>query len=115
MVSQTEDNNGSVVVGEGNNGGGFLANCWATEKLSCTVAGFAAGKLAKIARDDPRRVVHSLKVGLALTLVSAFYYVTPLFDRLGDNTIWAVITVVFVMEFTVGTDRRTRSVHSRTH
>ena len=41
-------------------------------------------------------------VGLALTLVSVFYYVTPLFNGWGDSTIWAVITVVFVMEFTVG-------------
>ena len=68
-----------------------------------TAVGFV-GKLAKIARDDPRRVAHSLKVGLALTLVSVLYYVTPLFNGWGDSVIWAVITVVVVMEFTVGMD-----------
>ncbi|KAL6840907.1 hypothetical protein ACP4OV_029167 [Aristida adscensionis] len=62
-----------------------------------------AGRVAGIGRDDPRRVVHSLKVGLALTLVSVLYYVTPLFNGFGrSSTMWAVLTVVIVMEFTVG-------------
>jgi len=98
-----ERNNGGVA--EGGNGG-FLASCRellrpALDKVRRALVAFGA-KLAKTARDDPRRVAHSLKVGLALTLVSVFYYVTPLFNGWGDSTIWAVITVVFVMEFTVG-------------
>lgn len=60
-------------------------------------------KTAKsIGEDDPRRVIHSFKVGLALTLVSVFYYATPLFDSFGVSTMWAVLTVVVVMEYTVG-------------
>ncbi|KAM0940422.1 putative aluminum-activated malate transporter [Dioscorea sansibarensis] len=59
-------------------------------------------KLKKIAEDDPRRVFHSFKVGLALTFVSIFYYVTPLFNGFGSSCMWAVLTVVVVMEFTVG-------------
>lgn len=66
------------------------------------VGRFADEKVARIARDDPRRVAHSFKVGLALTLVSVLYYVTPLFNGFGDSTMWAVLTVVIVMEFTVG-------------
>ncbi|CAN6275641.1 unnamed protein product [Urochloa humidicola] len=102
MESQAEGNNGDVREGNAS----FFADCreWlclAVDSLTCTVVGFA-GKLAKIARDDPMRVVHSLKVGLALTLVSIIYYVTPLFNSWGDSTVWAVITVVVVMEFTVG-------------
>ncbi|KAI0496033.1 hypothetical protein KFK09_022340 [Dendrobium nobile] len=61
-----------------------------------------AQKIRKIGKDDPRRVLHSLKVGLALTLVSIFYYVNPLFYGLGASTMWAVFTVVVVMEYTVG-------------
>ncbi|PKU83247.1 Aluminum-activated malate transporter 1 [Dendrobium catenatum] len=61
-----------------------------------------AQKIRKIGKDDPRRVLHSLKVGLALTLVSIFYYVNPLFHGLGTSTMWAVFTVVVVMEYTVG-------------
>ncbi|OAY84671.1 Aluminum-activated malate transporter 1 [Ananas comosus] len=59
-------------------------------------------KVKKIVKDDPRRVAHCFKVGLALTIVSIFYYVTPLYEGLGVSTMWAVLTVVVVMEYTVG-------------
>ncbi|KAB1219356.1 Aluminum-activated malate transporter 10 [Morella rubra] len=62
----------------------FLANAW-----SLAVA-------------DPRKVIHGCKVGLALTLVSLLYYIWPLFDGLGGNTVWAVLTVIVVFESTVG-------------
>lgn len=60
-------------------------------------------KVKKTVKDDPRRLAHSFKVGLALTIVSIFYYVTPLYKGLGVSTMWAVLTVVVVMEYTVGT------------
>lgn len=56
----------------------------------------------KVGKEDPRRVVHSLKVGLSLTLVSLLYLMEPLFKGIGKNAMWAVMTVVVVMEFTVG-------------
>ncbi|XP_022153275.1 aluminum-activated malate transporter 2-like [Momordica charantia] len=56
----------------------------------------------RLARDDPRRVVHSLKVGLAITLVSLFYYFRPLYDGFGASTMWALISVIVVFEFSVG-------------
>ncbi|GLT81232.1 hypothetical protein SLA2020_526270 [Shorea laevis] len=59
-------------------------------------------RIWKVGRDDPRRVIHSVKVGLALTLVSLLYLVEPLFKVVGDNAIWAVMTVVVVLEFTAG-------------
>lgn len=55
-------------------------------------------KIWEVGREDPRRVVHSLKVGLALTLVSLLY----LMESMGQYTIWAVMTVVVVLEFTAG-------------
>lgn len=58
--------------------------------------------IKKIGEDDPRRVIHSLKVGIALTLVSLFYYSRPLYDGFGVAGMWAVLTVVVVFEFTVG-------------
>ncbi|MBA0767533.1 hypothetical protein Gotri_016406 [Gossypium trilobum] len=58
--------------------------------------------LIKLGQDDPRRVVHSLKAGLALTLVSLFYYYQPLYKSFGVSAMWAVITVVVVFEFSVG-------------
>ncbi|XP_040989573.1 aluminum-activated malate transporter 12-like [Juglans microcarpa x Juglans regia] len=59
-------------------------------------------KMWKLGRDDPRRVIHSLKVGISLTLVSLLYLMEPLFLGIGHNAIWAVMTVVLVLEFTVG-------------
>ncbi|XP_078179628.1 aluminum-activated malate transporter 12-like [Carex rostrata] len=55
-----------------------------------------------VGREDPRRVVHAIKVGLALTLVSFLYIFEPLFDGFGQNAMWAVMTVVVVLEFTAG-------------
>ncbi|OIW08465.1 hypothetical protein TanjilG_03141 [Lupinus angustifolius] len=55
----------------------------------------------KIAQDDPRKVIHSLKVGLAISLVSLFYYYQPLYENFGLSAMWAVMTVVVVFEYTV--------------
>ncbi|KAL1821209.1 hypothetical protein ACET3Z_016078 [Daucus carota] len=67
-----------------------------------TNIGVFVERIMKLARDDPRRVVHSFKVALALTFVSLIYYVRPLYDGFGVAGIWAVLTVVVIFEFTVG-------------
>jgi hypothetical protein len=77
----------------------WLVSCVAV--LGAKVSGFAK-KVWKIGADDPRRAVHSLKVGLALTLVSVFYYTRPLYDGVGGAAMWAIMTVVVVFEYTVG-------------
>ncbi|KAK6138170.1 hypothetical protein DH2020_028106 [Rehmannia glutinosa] len=59
-------------------------------------------QIKKTATDDPRRLIHSIKVGLALTLVSLFYYFQPLYSSFGVSAMWAVMTVVVVFEFSVG-------------
>ncbi|KAL1324916.1 hypothetical protein HN51_035025 [Arachis hypogaea] len=56
----------------------------------------------EIAQDDPRKVIHSLKVGLSISLVSLFYFYQPLYENFGLSAMWAVMTVVVVFEFTVG-------------
>ncbi|KAK9280301.1 hypothetical protein L1049_013989 [Liquidambar formosana] len=61
-----------------------------------------ARKTKTVGQEDPRRIIHSLKVGLAITLVSLFYYFEPLYDGFGVSAMWAVLTVVVVFEFTVG-------------
>ncbi|KAK7849831.1 aluminum-activated malate transporter 8 [Quercus suber] len=48
----------------------------------------------KLGQDDPRRVMHSLKVGLTLTLLSLLYYWRPLYNGFGVSGVWAVLTVV---------------------
>jgi uncharacterized membrane protein YccC len=59
-------------------------------------------KAWEMGRDDPRKAIHCLKVGIALTAVSLFYYMRPLYDGVGGNAMWAVMTVVVVFENTVG-------------
>eukprot|EP00253_Pinus_taeda_P010410 PITA_10410 len=59
-------------------------------------------RIWQVGANDPRRVIHSIKVGLALSVVSLFYFVWPMFDTFAENAIWIVMTVVIVFEFTVG-------------
>ncbi|KAG6433127.1 hypothetical protein SASPL_104735 [Salvia splendens] len=61
-----------------------------------------ARQAINLAKDDQRRLIHSLKVGLTVTLVSLLYYLQPLYDNLGASAMWAVMTVVVVFEFSVG-------------
>ena len=55
-----------------------------------------------IRNGDNRKLFHAAKVGLALVLVSLLYMLEVIHDRLGDNAMWAVMTVVVNFEFTAG-------------
>ncbi|KAL4278690.1 hypothetical protein GQ457_03G017790 [Hibiscus cannabinus] len=55
-----------------------------------------------VGANDPRKVIHCFKVGLALTLVSLFYFMRPLYYGVGGNAMWALMTVVLVFEPNVG-------------
>ncbi|XP_057452037.1 aluminum-activated malate transporter 2-like [Lotus japonicus] len=59
-------------------------------------------KLVKYVQNEPRRIIHSFKVGLALVLVSILHHFRPSFYGFGENIIWAVMTVVLVIELSVG-------------
>lgn len=52
--------------------------------------------------EDPRKILHGMKVGLSLVLVSLFLFVTPLFKSSGEEAVWAIMTVLLVTEFTAG-------------
>ncbi|XP_020598934.1 aluminum-activated malate transporter 12-like [Phalaenopsis equestris] len=51
---------------------------------------------------DYKKTVHAIKFGLALVLVSLLYMLEAVHDKLGDNAMWAVMTVVVVFEYTAG-------------
>lgn len=70
-------------------------------RIKAKVSGFAK-RVWKLGADDPRKVIHCMKVGLALVLVSIFYYARPLYDGVGGTAMWAIMTVVVIFEFTVG-------------
>lgn len=58
--------------------------------------------LFSLVAHNPRRAIHSFKVGLALALTSLTVLQEDLFKQLGANAIWAVMTVVVVFELTAG-------------
>ncbi|KAI7751552.1 hypothetical protein M8C21_030986, partial [Ambrosia artemisiifolia] len=70
-------------------------------KIKHAIVDFAIN-VKKIGVDDPRRIAHSFKVALAITLVSMIYYLQPFYKGIGDAGIWAILTVVVVFEYTVG-------------
>ncbi|KAK1376620.1 Aluminum-activated malate transporter 10 [Heracleum sosnowskyi] len=59
-------------------------------------------KAWNIGVNDPRKFIHCLKVGTALSLVSLFYYMRTLYQGVGGNAMWAVMTVVVVFEYSIG-------------
>ncbi|XP_048429366.1 aluminum-activated malate transporter 2-like [Pyrus x bretschneideri] len=85
---------------------GLLTSWWLKLKAMSAMITCKVSELAKMTKelgqDDPRRIVHSFKVGFALTLVSLFYYYQPLYNNFGVSAMWAVMTVVVVFEFSVG-------------
>lgn len=58
--------------------------------------------IAKQIKYDKRKVLHSIKVGIALVLVSLLFLLDPMYDEVGDNAMWAIMTVVVIFEFTAG-------------
>ncbi|XP_057483129.1 aluminum-activated malate transporter 2-like [Actinidia eriantha] len=71
------------------------------EKLRSKVSEVAK-EAKKLGEDDPRRIIHSIKVGIAICLVSLIYYFDPLYEGFGISAMWAVMTVVVIFEFSVG-------------
>ncbi|KAF6162817.1 hypothetical protein GIB67_029086 [Kingdonia uniflora] len=63
---------------------------------------YLAKKICNIIKDEPKKLIHSLKVGVALVLVSLLYLIDPLYNHVGENAMWAIMTVVVVFEFFAG-------------
>lgn len=107
MVTTT-DSNGEckvdITVGERNVSqySGLLAKVGlALVKPKAIIFGWCR-KIWEVGVEDPRRIIHAMKVALALSLVSLLFLLNPLFVEVGDNEIWAVMIVVVVLEFSAG-------------
>ncbi|KAI3444383.1 hypothetical protein Pfo_001048 [Paulownia fortunei] len=79
----------------------FLCECGFVMGFISKIWGFLQ-RAWKLGVNEPKKVMHCVKVGMALSLVSLFYYMRPLYEGVGGNAMWAVMTVVVVFEYTVG-------------
>lgn len=58
--------------------------------------------IAKYIEQHEKKVIYSIKVGIALILVSLIYLLDPLYKRVGESSIWAIMTVVVIYDFYAG-------------
>ncbi|CAL0300280.1 unnamed protein product [Lupinus luteus] len=83
-----------------------VANLSLLDALSYRVVRFRNGlqefvsKLYEMGRNDPRKVMFAGKAGLSLAIVSLFIFIKE--EQLSKYSIWAILTVVVVFEFSIG-------------
>ncbi|KAG6435037.1 hypothetical protein SASPL_106686 [Salvia splendens] len=61
-----------------------------------------AFKLREMGRSDPRKVVFAIKMASCLSLVSVLMFFREPSNFISQNSVWAILTVVVVFEFSIG-------------
>ncbi|KAF3792545.1 Aluminum-activated malate transporter 9 [Nymphaea thermarum] len=73
----------------------LFGNIWTSMKENAVFAW-------EFGRSDPRKVMFAAKMGLALMLMSLLIFLKEPLKDLGKNSVWAILTVVVVFEFSIG-------------
>ncbi|KAL1221608.1 Aluminum-activated malate transporter 9 [Cardamine amara subsp. amara] len=85
-----------------------LCCCFSCGNLSGKISGVyndakdVARKAWEMGVSDPRKIVFSAKIGLALTIVALLIFYQEPNPDLSRYSVWAILTVVVVFEFTIG-------------
>ncbi|XP_073131591.1 aluminum-activated malate transporter 4-like [Henckelia pumila] len=61
-----------------------------------------AKKAMEMGRNDPRKIIYALKMGFALALVSLFIFWKKPLPDISQFSIWAILTVIVMFEFSIG-------------
>ncbi|GAB2214643.1 hypothetical protein Droror1_Dr00019003 [Drosera rotundifolia] len=97
---------GSSGVGDDSNSGNVKCRCFRV--LTDKIVGFCngvvenVGNLYEMGKSDPRKFFFAIKMGFSLAVVSLLIFLRAPLKNAATYSIWAILTVVVVFEFSVG-------------